>query len=51
MTTPTAHCLRCHAEQPVINARRERLVNNRVVERGTCAACGTKTSKFVKEDA
>lgn len=49
VTEPVAHCLRCHVEQRVVNVRRERLVNNRVVERGTCAACGTSTSRFVKD--
>jgi hypothetical protein len=49
MTTATAYCVTCKAEQPVKDARRARLVNQRVVEMGTCAACGTRTSKFVRE--
>lgn len=50
-TAPTAYCVTCKATHPVAHARRERLPNNRVIERGTCATCGTKTSKFVKERA
>lgn len=48
-TTPTASCVTCKGTHPVANVRRARRVNTRLVERGTCATCGTKTSRFIAE--
>lgn len=47
----TAHCMKCGQESPTKNVTRKTYENGRTAERGECAHCGTKTSKFVKAGA
>lgn len=47
----SAHCMKCGAESATTNVTRITYANGRTAERGTCAGCGTKTSKFVKAGA
>lgn len=47
----SAHCMKCGADSPTKNVTRVTYPNRRVAERGECAHCGTRTSKFVKAGA
>ena len=50
MTAPasTAHCMKCGKTEATTHVTRITYPNGRTAERGQCASCGTKTSKFVK---
>ena len=47
----SAHCMRCGKTEATKNVTRVTYPNGRTAERGECATCSTKTSKFVKAGA
>ena len=45
------YCLRCHTKREISNAQIEVTKDGRHAARGTCAVCGAKIVRFVKDTA
>ena len=43
------YCLKCRRDTEIIDTKMVRTKNNRLIMQSKCPVCGTKRSRFVKE--